>query len=171
MIRTTLKENKDRGIDYIDIAYYCDENWYLVADLFENSEKYYWNGHTDHTDFDKLYEDYTERQVASRVLKELRKEKHLLQWNNYFIDLDCDGEIAYDQLKELIEEGVITGSNQLEEIESKAKRRAGVTIRKGTRYGENDIYFKYLYVSNLIDKYFPCQFDEEEGCMNCHNCQ
>lgn len=170
MIWTTLKENKDRGIDYIDIAYYCDENWYMVANLFEGGEEKYGDGH-DNTDFDKLYEDYTERQVASRVLKELRKEKLLLQWNKCFIDLDCDGEIAYDQLEYLIENGTITGSNQLEEIEAKAKRRAGVTIKKGTRYGENDIYFKYLYVSNLIDEYFPCQFDEEEGCMNCHNCQ
>ena len=167
MIWTTLKENKKHGMDYWDIAWYCDENWYLVANLFEGGEEKYSTDY-DYTDFDKLYKDYTERQVASTVLKHLRKEKLLLQWNKCFIDLDCDGEIAIDQLEYLIENGTITGSNQLREIEEKAKRRAGVTIRKGYYEG---VYYHYKTVDDLIDEYFPCQFDEEEGCMNCHNCQ
>lgn len=176
MIRTTLKKNKENGIDYIDIAYYTDENWKLVADLFPEKEKYYWNNREDHTDWDKLYKDYTERQVASTCLKYLRtltkgKEPSLMIWKDYFIDLDCEGEIAYTQIEELIKEKVITGSNILREIDEKAKKK-GCNIHKGYRYGENNIYYGTYNITDLIDGYFPCH--NERGidyCDNCGNCQ
>lgn len=176
MIYTTLKANKEHGNDYCDIAIYCDECFVLIADLFENSEKYYWDGKTNHTDYDKLLEDYTERQIASACLKHMKKlckgkDPLLMAWNGVFLELDCDGEIAFDQLIQLIEAGEITGSNQLREIEKKAKRK-GCSIKKGYRYGENDIYYGVHYISYLIDKYFPCH--DERGldyCDNCGNCQ
>ena len=92
-------------------------------------------------------------------------------WEKNFIDLDCDGEIAFDKVEELIEDGTITGSNQLREIEEMAKRK-GTTIRKGYRYGENDIYFGYHHIQDLIDEHFPCYADMNDSyCNNCGNCQ
>lgn len=156
VIYTTLKDNLNNGNDYWDIIIYVEECFIVVADLFPNAEKYYdrWN----ETDTDKLQQDYTDRQIASACLKYLRslckgKKPLIMQWNKCFIELDGDGEIAYDQLEYLINNKIITNSNQLREIENKAERK-GTVIKKGTRYGENDIYFKYLYISNLIDKYF-----------------
>ena len=173
VLYTTLKANKEHDIDYWDIFQYCDESWTLVADMFEDGEKYV-DG--DYTDYDKLVEDYTPRQVASTVLKELRKQakdkkEHLIIWNKTFIELDCDGEIAFDQLIELIEKDEITGSNQLREISKKAQRK-GVVIKKGYRYGENDIYYGEHHISYLIDKYFPCHYERGvDYCDNCCNCQ
>ena len=174
MIYTTLKANKENNITYWDIFQYVDTNWRLVADLFPDSTKYE-NGY-DNTDWEKLYEDYTERQIASACLKELKKlckgkNPVLMIWNGRFIDLDCDGEIAYDQMITLIEEGVITGSNMLREIDMKSRRK-GTRIKKGYRYGENDMYYGTHTIFNLIDKYFPCH--DERGldyCDNCGNCQ
>ena len=174
MIYTTLKQNKENNITYWDIFDYVDTNWRLVADLFPNSTKYE-NGY-DYSDWEKLKEDYTERQIASACLKELKKltkgkTPSLMIWNGRFIDLDCDGEIAYDQMIELIEDGTITGSNMLREIDEKTKRK-GCTIHKGYWYGENNNYYGKHYITYLIDKYFPCH--DERGvdyCDNCGNCQ
>lgn len=173
VLYTTLKANKQHEKSYWDIFIYCDESWTLVADMFEDGDKYI-DG--DYTDYEKLIEDYTPRQVASTILKTLKarakdKEEPLIIWNNTFIELDCDGEIAFDQLIELIEAGEITGSNQIKEIQKKAKRK-GISIKKGYRYGENNIYYGVHYISYLIDKYFPCH--NERGvdyCDNCGNCQ
>ena len=185
VIYTTLKKNKEHEIDYWDIIVYYEECFGVLADLFENSQKYYEGGYDDCTDLDKLMEDYSERQIASAVLKQMRKmakskDAILLNLTNLkvFLEIDCDGEIAFDQLEQLIGAGEITGSNQLRDIGLKAKKK-GVTIKKGYRYGENDIYFGYHYIDYLIDKYFPCKekrMVDEEGfeyyeCVNCHNCQ
>lgn len=154
---------------------YVEECFIMVADLFENPEKYYENGYHDNTDFDALLNDYTERQVASACLKYLKslakdKDEKMIIWNKTFIELDCDGEIAFDQLIQLIEAGEITGSNQLREIEKKAKRK-GCSIKKGYRYGENDIYYGVHHISYLIDKYFPCYYERGvDYCDNCGNC-
>lgn len=172
MIYRTLKLNKEHDVDYEDIFYYADINWRLVADLFPEGEKY---EDGDYTNYDKLVEDYTPRQVASACLKELRrlckgKNPNLMIWEDMFIDLDCDGEIAYDQLEGLIEDGVITGNSQLREIDEMAKRK-GCWIRKLYRYGENDIYQGSYYISDLIDKYFPCYAEENDtSCNDCGNC-
>ena len=181
VLYTTLKENKQHGIDETDIVMYCDECFYLVASLFKDGEKY---EDGDYTDFDKLYEDYTPRQVASTVLKYLRqeaKDKENFLLNDpplkVFIELDADGEIAFDHLECLIEDGEITGSNTLNDIRDKARKK-GRTIRKGEWYGENDIYFRYRTIDDLIDEYFPCQEtlmidedgDEYMACTQCGNC-
>lgn len=173
MIYTTLKQNQAKGNDYLDIAIYTEECWTIVADLFDNGEKYH--NKWDETDFDKLCEDYTDRQIASACLKYLKtrakdKDGCLMIWNKIFFDLDCI-ECAYDQIVELIQDGTITGSRQLEEIDGKAKKR-GYTIRKEYTYGENNIYHGYEYISNLIYEHFPCYADlNDDYCNNCGNCQ
>lgn len=183
MFYTTLKDNLANGNDYTDIAYYVDENWQLVADLFPNSEKYYWNNNTDHTDFDILYKDYTKRQVASACLKYLKKlckgkKPSLMIWHKMFIDLDCDGEIAFEQLKQLIEDDIITNSNQLKEIDKKAKKK-GCKIRTDFYcYDEENYFCRRDDIDDLIDKFFPCKeklVTDEDGdeyyeCIKCGNC-
>ena len=170
---TTLKANKEHNISYEDITIWCDESWRLVADLFENSEKYYWRNSEDYTDFDILYEDYTPRQVASVILKYMRgeakkKDEPLMIWNKIFIELDCDGEIAYEQLKELCEDKIITGSEQLREIREKALKK-GVIIKK--EYYDSEHFFKYDNVDTLIDEYYPCFAEiNNTHCNDCRNC-
>ena len=173
MMYTTLKANKENGVDFIDIAYDVEESWTVVADLFDNSEKYH--DEQEETDFDKLYADYTERQVASACIKYMKKlakdkEEPVMIYGKIFIDLDCDGAIAYDQVKQLVKDGVITGSNQLKEIDKKAKKN-GVTIRKDICYDMENHYWRFYYISDIIEEYFPCYSDTHDGyCNNCGNC-
>ena len=183
MIFTTLKANKENNVDYYDIMYYVDENWRLVADLFPNSEKYFWNDSDNYTDFDKLLEDYSPRQVASTCLKHLRerckgKKPPLMIWQKMFIDLDCDGEIAFEQVKCLIEENVIKNGKQLREIDNLAKKKGCRIKSRDYCYDEENYYVRRDYISDLIDEHFPCQEklaidedgDEYYECTNCGNC-
>lgn len=178
IIYSTLKANKEHGISYWDIFEWCDMNWYLVADMFENSEKYCTSG--DYTIWDKLCEDYSERTIASRILKYVReqvkkKENEMIIWNKAFIDLDCGGEIAFEQLKELIEIGEIKNSNDLNDICKKAARK-NCEIKH--EYYDNNNRFHRVGIDYLIDKYFPCQeitVIDDDGyeyteCSNCGNC-
>lgn len=174
VIFTTLKANKEHKIDNRDIALYVEESWTVVAELFEDADNYLdkW----DDTDFDKLYADYTERQVASACLKYLKKyakekDSCMMIWNKMFIDLDCDGEIAFEQIKKLIADGVITGSNQIREIENKASKKGRSIRSREYCYDEENHYYRRDYVDDLIDEYFPCNSDNGGCCNNCGNCQ
>ncbi len=172
MIYTTLKQNKAQGIDELDIAIAFDETYGAVADLFDGD---YSDGY-DGTNFDKLCEDYTDRQIASAVLKYLRqyakdKENMILNWTTgkVFIDIDAP-EIAFMQIEELIKNGIITGSDDLRDINSKAKKM-GCTIRKEYCYDEENHYYTMAYIEDLIDEHFPCYAEQNDDfCNNCGNC-
>ncbi len=174
MIYTTLKANKEHNIDYFTIMEYTDMNWFMVADLFEDGEQYV-DG--DYTNFDKLMQNYTERQIASNCLKGLKayaknKNNPLAIWNKMFIDFDCDGEIAFEQIIELIEDGIITNSNQIREIEAIGKKRNRTIKSKAYCYNIEKHYYKRDYIEDLIDKYFPCYAEiNDDNCNNCGNCQ
>ena len=171
-IYTTLKANKEHGIDDLDIAIAYDETYGAVGALFGDEYKDEW----DYTDFDKLCEDYTDRQIASACLKQLKqmakgKDSDVLNWTpgKVFIDLDAP-EIAYIQVEQLIRDGVITGSNDLRDIDRKARKK-GCTIRKEVCYDQENHYYTMSYIDDLIEEHFPCYMElNDTSCNNCGNC-
>lgn len=174
MIYTTLKANKEHGIDDLDIAIAYDETYGAVADLFTDDD--YGDGH-DGTDFDKLLEDYKPRQIASACLKDLKqqakdKDNMLINWTTHKVFIDVDApEIAFMQIEELIKNGIITGSSDLREINQKAKKY-GCTIRKEVEYDTENHYYTMYYIDDLIEDKFPCYADvNDDYCNNCGNCQ
>ena len=160
MIYSTLKANKEHGKSYMDIINYYDECYACVGELF--GDEYV-------EDDDKLFADYTERQVASACLKALRKDETILEWNKMLFDLELP-EFVFDELKKLCKEGVITGSRQLREIGSKAKKK-GVTIKKEVCYDQENHYYRFEYIDDIVDEYYPCYADtHDDFCNNCGNC-
>jgi len=164
MIYTTLKANKEHGIDGLDIAITYDECYGEVSDLFEEDT------------FDEVVENHTPSQIGSTVLKALKAdaknlEMQLLNWTTHkvFIDIDAP-EIAFMQVEKLIKDGVITGSSDLKELDQKTRKR-GCTIRKEVCYDEINHYYTMKYIDDLIDEHFPCEFTDEFGCTDCGNCQ
>ena len=170
MIYTTLKANKEHEIDNLDIVIYCEQTIDVVANIFEGDYYDKYGG----TDFDKLLNDFTERQVASAVLKYLKsyakeKDSILLNWTpaKVFIDL----EYGIPALVDLIKEDIITNAEQLRDIEKKAKTK-GFTLKYDYEYDKANHYYKFVYVEDLIDKYFPCYAElNDTYCNNCGNCQ
>ena len=166
MIYSTLKANKEHGKSYMDIINYYDECYACVGELFGDE----YVDDNEYTDFDKLFADKTERQIASACLKALRKDDTILEWNKMLFDLDLP-ELVFDELKKLCKEGVITGSRQLREIGSKAKKK-GVTIKKEVCYDQENHYYRFEYIDDIVDEYYPCYADtHDDFCNNCGNCQ
>ena len=164
MIYSTLKANKEHNISYATIIEYYDLGIGCVGALFD--DKYV---EDEVYTSDTLYDDFTERQIASACLKALRKDEDILVYNKMIFDLNLP-ELIYDDLEDLIAEGAIGSSRDLREINVKARKK-GCTIQKEERYGENNIYCRFLHIDDLIDKYFPCYADlNDDYCNNCGNC-
>lgn len=172
MIYTTLKANKEHGINDCQIQVYCQEGITEIGYAF--GEEYIDDNYC--TDFDKLEADFTDRQIANGVLKYLRKlakdkEEPLIIWNKMFIELDCGGIIAFKQLEELLETGVITKRSQLNEIEKLASKK-GFTIKSDEYcYNQEEHWYRSDSIDDLKDKYFPCYAELNDcDCNNCCNC-
>lgn len=165
VIYTTLKANKEHGIDMTDIAIAYEESYGDLHDLFDNAD-----------DWDAVFENNTERQIASAVLKQLKsdakdKDMNLINWTTHkvFIDIDAP-EIAFMEIESLIEAGVIAGSSDLREIERLARKR-GCTIKSREYcYDTENHYYTCDYIDDLIEKHFPCNAEIHGDCINCGNC-
>lgn len=162
IIYTTLKENKVHNVDFVE---YCDNCITVVGGLF--GEEYV--DETDYTDWDKLWNDFTDRQIESKVLKFLKddaKDKEdgvMFKYEKILIDR----EFAYHDCIEGVKAGILTASD-LREIDRKSEK-FGFKVKKG-EYGDDGYYHNY-YVDDIIDEFFPCQKDEEGYCTNCCNCE
>lgn len=162
---TTLKANKEHGIDELDIAVTYEECYSNLSDLFEEDS------------FDEVLENHTARQVASACLKALKadakdKENNLLNWTTHRVFIDVDApEIAFMQIEELIAMGVISCGADLIDVDKKA-RKMGCTIKKEVCYDEINHYYCMSYIDDIIEEKFPCYAKlNDTFCNNCGNCQ
>ena len=165
MIYTTLKANREANID---IAIYCDDTIAPVGELFDESGKYM-DKH-DYTDWDKLLEDYTDRQIQSRALKYLKEyakedDSILVKHGKYLIDV----ELGYDEIEIILKEGMFKLTvKDLRSIERKANKR-GYKLTKEVPRDEYTYTWKDL--NDLIDEYLPCYADVNDTyCNDCGNC-
>ena len=116
IIYTTLKQNRANDVDFVE---YCDECFTQVGGLFgeEYVDEY------DYTDWDKLWNDFTDKQIESRVLKFLKedakdKEEGLLfKYEKILIDR----ELAYDDCVAGVKAGILKASD-LRDIDRKSKK-------------------------------------------------
>lgn len=162
IIYTTLKQNRANDVDFVE---YCDECFTQVGGLFgeEYVDEY------DYTDWDKLWNDFTDKQIESRVLKFLKedakdKEEGLLfKYEKILIDR----ELAYDDCVAGVKAGILKASD-LRDIDRKSKKY-GFSVKKSD-YGEDGYYHTY-YVDDIIEEYFPCNDDLNGECNNCGNCE
>lgn len=161
MIYTTLKANKENEID---VALYCDEVITAVGALFGEGylDKY------DYTEWDKLMADYTDRQIQSRALKELKEyakeeDSILLKHKKFIIDI----ELGYDELEGMLKKHLLTVKD-LKAIERKARKR-GFKLMKQVPNG--DYTYTYKDVDDLIEEYLPCYAAVNNTyCNDCGNC-
>jgi hypothetical protein len=160
IIYTTLKQNREHNNNFVQ---YIDECFLPIGIFFDGN----YIDEDDYTNWDKLYNDYTEKQIESIVLKGIKeeakdKDSGILKYKKYLIDL----EFAYDDLEKGIQQGLFLKSD-IEKIFQKAKK-IGHPIKKED-YDENG-YFHTYGKYDLFDKYFPCDYDNNGECTNCENC-
>lgn len=171
MIYPTLKQNKEDGIDIIE---YVEDNITCVGTLFGN--KSYWKNpyvDGDYTEWDKLEQDIPKIDIEKKCWETIKEEfKYatkggMFRYGNIVFDfLDCP-EIVYNEVEELIKMGELKKSDIIKIKEGISKKGYGIKVEE--RYGENNIYCRFLGLEDLADKYFPCTADET-GCTNCCNC-
>ena len=161
IIYTTLKENRKNNVNFVQFVEECITP---IGYLFgkEYIDEY------DYSDLDKIYEDFTTRQIESTVIKFIKedaKDKEdgcFFKHKNVFIDR----EFAYDDCVDGVKRGIFKASD-IHEINKKSKK-FGFKIKKES-WNENDEWHTY-YANDIIDEYFPCNFDIHNECTNCRNC-
>lgn len=171
MLYATMKKNKEEGIDLVE---YVEELITCVGTLFGNKSydnNKYVDG--DYTEWDKLYQDYTVEEIEKECWKRIKEEFQyatkgdMYRYGEYVFDIiDC-GDYVYKDIENLCKEGKLQKSDIIKI--NRGVKKKGHKIYLEERYGENNIYCRYLTTEDLADKYFPCTSDEN-GCTNCHNC-
>lgn len=161
MICSTLKANREHETKFVD---FVDECIHCIGSVF--GEDYV--DDMDYTDWDKLEQDYSTREIESVVLKWIRadakdwEDGYMFQVGKFFITR----EFAYDDLEELLKKGLLTGGD-LRKVK-KDQKKFNFKVEKDIRNEEG--YWHLHYIDDLIEEYFPCNYDLEGECTNCGNC-
>lgn len=153
MIYTTLKENRKNNID---LALYCEETIFVVANLLPDSEKYY--DEWEETDFDKVYIDYSEQEIESIVLKRLKEyakenDSIFLIWDKYIIDI----EYGIPEIENMIKKGYIKTEEDLLDIHEEALKK-GFFMKE--KCWEDEFNYNIRTVYDLIKEYFSLEMEE-----------
>ena len=162
IIYTTLKQNRANDVDFVE---YCDECFTQVGSIF--GEKYI--ADDGYSNWDKLWNDFTDKQIESKVLKFLKedakdKEEGLLfKYGKILIDR----EFAYNDCVAGVKAGILTAFD-LRVIDRESKK-FNFSVKKSD-YGEDGYYHTY-YIDDIINEYFPCNYESEGECNNCGNCE
>ena len=161
MICTTLKANRENETKFVD---FVDECIHCIGSVF--GEDYV--DDMDYTDWDKLEQDYSTREIESVVLKWIKadaKDKEdgtMFQVGKFFITRD----FAYNDLKELLNKGLLT-KGDLRKVKKDQKKFNFKVLNENAG---DDGYYHWEGIDDLIDEYFPCDYDLEGECTNCGNC-
>ncbi len=161
IIYTTLKANRENDVDFVN---YCDDCITQVGSIF--GEEYI--ADDDYTNWDKLWNDFTEKQIESKVLKFIKEDAKDKEEGCFFKyeKILIDREFAYDDCLEGVKAGILTASD-LRDIDRKSKK-FGFSVKKSD-WDENGDWHT-LYINDIIEEYFPCNYDLNDECINCGNC-
>lgn len=164
---TTLKENRKNNVDLINDV---DECLFTVGSILNetfNTEKYL--DKYDYSDFDLIEKDFSKKKLESIILKYLKKysnnntEMYLLRYKKYLFET----LFVYDGVEQLLENNLLKASD-VENI-IKLCKKYNIHVEKEIQ-NENGFY-NYYDLSDLKEKYFPCNFDKFEKCNDCGNCE
>ena len=163
---TTLKENRKNNVNLIDDV---DECLFSIGSILNetfNTEKYI--DKYDYSDFDVIYQDFSKNKIESIVLKYLKKysnnntEMYLLKYKKYLFET----LFIYDGVEQLLKDNQLKASD-IDNI-IKLCEKYNIHVEKEI---QNDGFFSYYSLSDLKEKYFPCDYDKFEKCSNCGNCE
>ena len=167
MIYTTLKANREAGINFVD---FIDECITVIGRFF--GEEYV--DENDYTNWDKLSEDFSKSKIESIVLKSIKEDAKDKEDGIFFKygKILIERDYAFDDIRKAVQLGLLNRSD-LHKIE-KQSQKYNFRVRKegwdetGTATDKGD--WTTWYMDDIIDEFFPCGFDEETGCLNCGNC-
>ena len=156
MIYATLKANKEADIDIVN---WYDENICPIACEFQDKYGAYdW----DDVSWDQVHEDFSEKEIKSRVWKNIKQEAKngvLVRVRDMFVEIDWIGDIV-----QLTEDGKLSASDlRMIQKEAKSKKREDESLLWGEHNG-------FESIRDLLDEFYPCNYDREGECINCHNC-
>lgn len=161
IIYNTLKANRENNVQFVS---FVDECITAIGSLFgdEYVDDY------DYTDIDKLYNDFSDKQIESKVLKFIKEDAKDKEDGCFFKmgKVFIDREFAYDDCVDGVKKGIFKASD-LREIDRKSKSYH-FRVRKED-YGDDGYYHSY-YVDDILEEYFPCNSELGDGCNNCGNC-
>ena len=159
MIYTTLKANREAGIDII--RWYeetiCDLA-YLFKDEYEAQGKDYYDIPPYQVDA-----DFTEKEIRQRVWKDIKNEAKtgmLVKIGKMFIEVDTLVDIIC-----LCKKGILKRSD-LHEIKKQVNKREDDHLLSDF-CGHHEQYYS---INDVIDAFYPCSVDMGEECNNCCNC-
>lgn len=162
IIYTTLKANREAGNDFVN---YVDECITQVGRFFgeEYMDEY------DYTDWHKIWNDFTDKQIESKVLKGMKEDAKDREDGSFFKykNILIDRGFAYEDIEEAIKEGILICSD-LRAIQ-KQSEKYNFKIEADIKDNETG-YWHMRYMSDLIEQYFPCHYNMEGECNNCGNC-
>lgn len=160
MIYTTLKQNRENNIDFVQ---YVDETVYQVGHMFEDE---YIDKH-GYTDWERLEKDFSYKQIESTVLKWIKEDAKDKEDGCFykFKKFLIDRAFAYMDVEELIQKGLITGGDLRKIKEDSKKYHFSFS---GDVYEDGEWVYKDY--DDLRDKYFPCASKLTGECNNCQNC-
>lgn len=156
MIYATLKANKEADIDIVN---WYDETICNIAFLFQDKYgKYDW----DEVSWEQVHEDFSEKEIKQAVWKAIKQEAKngiLVRVRDMFVEIDWIGDIV-----QLTKEGKLSASDlKMIQKEAKSKKREDEHLLWGDLDG-------FESIDDLLDEFYPCHYDMEGKCTNCHNC-
>lgn len=160
MIYSTLKANKEAGIDIVD---WYDETIAEISYAFRDVYgKYDWT----EVSWEQVHKDFSEKEIKQRIWKEIKQEAKtgmLIKINKMFIE--CD--MLHDVLT-LTKKGIFKRSD-LVELQRIASKREEARFSYATDLKTNE---EYRSIEEVMDAFFPCFYDyETDTCTNCGNCE
>lgn len=163
MIYTTLKANKEQGID---IVQWYDETISQLGWIFkEDYNKTYYD--YEEISWEQIHEDFSEKEIRSRVWKEIKQEAKtgmLVKIDKMFVEVDALFDIVH-----LCRKGLLKRSDLVEIKRKVSKREDSDSLLYDYYHPEDNECF--YNIDNVMDAYFPCEFDyDEDTCTNCGNC-